>query len=314
MELSVISTMYDEEKGVKLFLEQTVDVLDKSGISYEIIVIDDGSSDGTLSLLKAELVRYPHLRVVELQRNFGQVNALGAGLALANGEWIVMMDGDLQHDPASIPSMFEIARNGFDLVATYRENREETRLRKMITWISNRVNRYLIGVDIRDFGSAFRLFHHSILDYLRDRDGYIRYNTPVLYINAHKTIQIPITQHQRKFGTTKWTLMKFVSFNLDMLSASFRLAYLLIIFSWLGVFTGALLYLTKIFGLVENVEAATAPTSLALSFFQLAMIAFIWREVLVTKQLAAGTPPYVVRQVWSHENLPQGKEKDDLNS
>ena len=119
--------------------------------------VDDGSSDGSLDTLREHVGKIAGLRVVELYKNSGQVAALSAGMSVARGRYVVMMDGDLQHDPADVRRLFDLAREGHDLVATYRRQRQDTLLRRLVTWSGNRINRALTGLPIRDFGSAYRM-------------------------------------------------------------------------------------------------------------------------------------------------------------
>jgi hypothetical protein len=133
-----------------------------------------------------------------------------------------MMDGDLQHDPADIPRFLAERSTGADLIASYRAKREETLQRKAITAIINHLNRALLGIRVRDFGSAFRLIRMEIIQLLKDRTGYVHYNTPELFIKARRYIELPIAQARRKSGSSKWTLLMFVMFNLDILVTAMR--------------------------------------------------------------------------------------------
>src|SRR5882724_2956693 len=178
--LSVVCTVYNEEDAIPELLQRLVLVLSTLDVSSEIVMVDDGSKDRTLVRLQSMIGRSPGLRIVELYRNYGQVAALGAGMSVARGDWMVMLDGDLQHDPQDISRLVAEIANGHDLVATYRDRREETSFRLAVTWLGNRVNRYLTGERIRDFGSAYRLFSARLLDMMTDGFGYVHYNTPAL--------------------------------------------------------------------------------------------------------------------------------------
>jgi dolichol-phosphate mannosyltransferase len=296
--LSIVCAVYNEAPAVSELLRRITDAVSTLDSLYEIVAVDDGSNDTTLATLKEATLSYPYLRVLELYRNYGQVAALGAGMSIAQGQWIVMIDGDLQHDPKDIRRLVAAADNGHDLVATYRERREERFSRLAVTWIGNRINRYLTGVNIRDFGSAYRLFDSCLLDMLTDTAGYVHYNTPALYMNARSWIELPIAQRHRPFGASKWDLLSFISYNLDFLARSRKVTQLLLTLGTIGMVIGGGLYLLSITNVLEDVRAISAPMSIALASLLIVLSAIIWREVMQTQRLARGEPPYLITGIW----------------
>ena len=303
VDISLVSAIYNEAEGVDLLLEKINEVFSKVTQSYEIIIVDDGSSDDSLEKLKKAVDIIPNLKVVELYKNVGQVKALGAGMTVAKGKWIVMMDGDLQHNPEDILQFIEKTKEGYDLVATYREHRVETLQRKFISWLGNRVNRYLTGLKIRDFGSGFRMFNALILENLKDSQGYVHYNTPMLYVGAKKIAQLPITQHKRPFGKTKWNLGMFISYNLDFITVSDKFVRILLYLGFFGFFAGALLYVCKFFQIFNQVNAISAPVSIALTSFLLVIMAIVWREIIVNQRISKGTPPFIINTIHQKEKF-----------
>ena len=304
VDVSIVCAVYNEGHSVDLLLDRLQEVLPPLGLSFELVFVDDGSKDDTLNRLKRHLGTCPGLRVVELSRNFGQVSALSAGLTVAVGRWVVIMDGDLQCDPGDIPILLEASRRGHDLVATYRVRRYEGIRRKVITWVGNRINRYLTGLDILDFGSVFRVIDTRIIDELKDWQGHVHYNTPMLYACAKNVVQLPITQHQRVLGKSKWTFAMFLSYNLDFMTASSRLTELFLGLSFVGILAGFTLYTLKLLHIFENVEAVSAPAYIFLSSLQLALLGVIWREVIQSQKFAKGAPPFVIRAVWWDNEAP----------
>jgi glycosyltransferase involved in cell wall biosynthesis len=302
VDVSVVCAVYNEGRGVDALIERLLAALRPLGQSFEIVVVDDGSADDTLERLKAALASAPELRVAELARNYGQVAAVSAGLTLAQGRWIVTMDGDLQHDPADIPRLLAAARAGADLVATVRTKREEPLKRRAVTWVGNRVNRFLTGLDVKDFGSFFRVVDARIVEGLKDRDGLVHYNTPALYASARRLVQEPITQHRRAFGSTKWTFSMFVSYNLDFVTASPRLTHLLLFTAMGGFVAGMTLYVLKLAGVLHAVEAASAPAIIALGSLQVAILGVIWREVIQAQRFAKGVRPFAIRRIWTEKD------------
>ena len=296
--LSVVCTVYNEEEVIPELVDKLALVLSTLDFSSEIVMVDDGSTDHTLARLKTMIGQAPGLRIVELYRNYGQVAALGAGMSVARGDWIVMLDGDLQHDPQDIRRLVAEIANGHDLVATYRERREETNFRLAVTWLGNRVNRYLTGQRIRDFGSAYRLFSARLLDMMRDGFGYVHYNTPALYINARAGVELPITQFRRRYGASKWDLISLIQYNLDFLIHSKKITQVLLNIGMLGIFIGIGLYISSQVGFAEPARAITAPISIAFTSFLVMLLAVIWREVMQTQRYARGQPPFLIAGVW----------------
>jgi glycosyltransferase involved in cell wall biosynthesis len=296
--LSVVCTVYNEEEVIPELLDKLVLVLSTIDLTSEIVMVDDGSTDRTLARLKSMLAQAPNLRVVELYRNYGQVAALGAGMSVARGDWIVMLDGDLQHDPQDIRRLVAEIANGHDLVATYRERREETHFRLVVTWVGNRVNRYLTGERIRDFGSAYRLFSARLLDMMTDGFGYVHYNTPALYINARSGVELPITQFQRRYGASKWNLISLIQYNLDFFIHSKKLTQVLLNIGVVGILVGIILYVSSLTGFAEPARSITAPISIAFTSFLVMLLAVIWREVMQTQRYARGQPPFLIAGIW----------------
>jgi glycosyltransferase involved in cell wall biosynthesis len=296
--LSVVCTVYNEEEVIPELLDKLALVLSTLECSSEILMVDDGSTDLTLARLKSMIGHAPGLRIVELYRNYGQVAALGAGMSVARGDWIVMLDGDLQHDPQDIRRLVAEIANGHDLVATYRNRREETSFRLAVTWVGNRVNRYLTGERIRDFGSAYRLFSARLLDMMTDGFGYVHYNTPALYINARSGVELPITQFRRRYGASKWNLISLIQYNLDFLIHSKKMTQVLLNIGLLGMATGAILYISSLLGFAEPARAISAPITIAFTSFLVMLLAVIWREVMQTQRFARGQPPFLIAAIW----------------
>jgi glycosyltransferase involved in cell wall biosynthesis len=296
--LTVVCTVYNEEEVIPELIDKLALVLSGLDLSSEIVMVDDGSTDRTLARLKSMVGQVPGLRIVELYRNYGQVAALGAGMSVARGDWIVMLDGDLQHDPQDIRRLVAEIAHGHDLVATYRDRREETNFRLAVTWVGNRVNRYLTGQPIRDFGSAYRLFSARLLDMMTDGFGYVHYNTPALYINARSGVELPITQFRRRYGASKWNLISLIQYNLDFLIHSKKITQVLLTIGVLGMFIGVVLYISSLSGFAEPARAITAPITIAFTSFLVMLLAVIWREVMQTQRYARGQPPFLIAEIW----------------
>lgn len=300
IDLSIVIGVYNEENIVPELLGRLDSVLRTTGLDYEIIIVDDGSNDKTLEILRKHVTTIPYLRAVELYRNVGQVAAISAGMSIARGAWILMMDGDLQHDPADIPRFLAHLDSGADLIASFRERREELFRRKIATKLANGVNRGLLGLHVTDFGSSFRLIRNEIILFLKDRAGYVHYNTPDLYIKAKRIIEIPIIQRRRRSGSSKWTLMMFAMFNLDILVTAMRPVLLALWASIVGLLIGIGLYVLYVTGVTSGVQALTGPVSITLISLIMVMLSVIWREMIRGRQLALGTPHFLISAIYSN--------------
>lgn len=299
-EVSIVCPVFNEKEIVPKLLDLFQQVLSTLDRSYELIMVDDGSQDGTLELLKTSLGIIPDLKIVQLYRNYGQVAAASAGMSIAKGDWIIMLDGDLQHDPSDIARLVAEISNGFDMVATYRSKREETALRLLITFVANRVNRFATGVKVKDFGSGYRLFSARILDMITDARGYVHYNTPALYLYARAIVEIPIVQSRREHGSSKWTFNQFILFNLDFFLHSKKAIQVLLSLGFLGIFIGASMYVLCLLGL-GVAKSISAPITICFTSFLSFLLAVIWREVLQTQRFALGLPDFLIAAIWAQD-------------
>ncbi len=206
--ISVVAPLFNEEECVPGLVRGIADALE--GYSWELILVDDGSTDRTAEVAKGFAAEDDRIRVVRLARNYGQTPALQAGFDHARGDVVVTMDGDLQNDPADIPRLVAKIGEGYDLVAGYRERRQDRLLtRKVPSWIANRIIRWLTGVAIRDNGCSLKAYRRELLDRI------------VLYSDMHRFIpavsagvagahiaEVPVRHHPRRYGASKYGLSR----------------------------------------------------------------------------------------------------------
>jgi dolichol-phosphate mannosyltransferase len=212
-ELSVVAPMYNEAGNILAFVTAVDKVVRAIGVPYEIILVDDGSSDGTWSQIVEQSKHFPTLRGARLARNFGHQGALMAGLSEARGRAVVSMDGDLQHPPELIPELFARWREGYKVVATERADAEDTSLFKRATsrWFYA-VFSQLTGVSMAPGNSDFRLLDASAVQALcemRDVDLFIRGSVTWL---GFRSVTLPYRANKRFSGTTKYSLKKMLRF------------------------------------------------------------------------------------------------------
>ncbi len=222
--LSVVVCVYNEEENIKPLVNQITEAL--KDFDYEIIYVDDGSTDNTLKELRS--IVHDRLIIAELRKNYGQSSALAAGIDLAQGEYIVTMDGDLQNDPSDIPMMLEVAeKEEWDLVAGYRANRKDGMfLRKIPSNIANYIIRQSAGVKIKDYGCTLKVFKKEIA---KDMGlyGELHRFIPVLARLEGATItQVDVKHHARQFGKSKYGINRTFKVVSDLLLMLFFRKYM----------------------------------------------------------------------------------------
>lgn len=229
--LSVVVPLYNEAGCVEeLFrrLKSVLCSLDPSRFAnYEIIFVDDGSTDGTLAALLSSAAIDARVTVVELARNYGQTAALAAGIDHVTGEVIVTLDGDLQHQPEEIPTLLEKLDEGYDIVSGWREVRRDNPLsRRFPSYCANLLARVLTGVSMRDFGSTFKAYRVEVLRRV-ELFGDLHRFIPILASRVGARItEIPITVVERRAGVSKYGLKRTSGVFLDLIFLQFYSRYL----------------------------------------------------------------------------------------
>src|SRR3954463_16605086 len=216
--VSVVAPMFEEEGIVGAFVERVNAALD--GYDYELILVDDGSKDGTAAAMAAAAAENPRVKVVALSRNFGHQPALTAGLDHARGDAVVMLDGDLQDPPEVIPGMLEQWRNGIDVVYAVRQERlGETAFKRTSARWFYRLFRRLTGLNLAEESGDFRLMDRRALDTLLampERNRFLR-GMPVWI--GFPQAAVPFVRHERTTGVTKYPLRRMLRFSFDAITS-----------------------------------------------------------------------------------------------
>lgn len=222
MKLSVVITVFNEEDNVEPLLKQIYDSLD--GIEYEVLMVDDGSTDKTVEhLLKHASSR---VKIVELQKNYGQTAAMAAGIDQASGTYIVTMDGDLQNDPKDIPVMLEkIENENYDVVAGRRLNRQDNSVRKIPSKIANAIIRWASGVHIHDYGCSLKIFKKKIAKNLGLYGELHRFIPILSQLQGAKILEMDVNHHPRIYGKSKYGLGRTLKVASDLLLMTFFQKY-----------------------------------------------------------------------------------------
>jgi glycosyltransferase involved in cell wall biosynthesis len=227
MDLSVVIPIKDERDNLQPLHEQLRRAVDPLYLRYELIFVDDGSTDGSFEVLEQLAARDAKVKVVQLRRNYGQTPALRAGIDCSSGDVIVTMDGDLQNDPADIPVLMDHLRQGYDLVLGWRKDRKDGLWhRKIPSWMANALIRWVTKVTVKDMGCTLRAMRRQAAQEL-SLYGELHRFIPVLAQNSgHRILQIPVRHHPRRFGKTKYNISRSVRVLLDLVTVKFLHSYL----------------------------------------------------------------------------------------
>ena len=224
--VSVVVPLLNEEANVAALVEAVSGALEGEG-PWELVLVDDGSTDQTAPVASAIASRDPRVRLVRLARNYGQTAAMQAGFDHAHGGAVVSMDGDLQNDPRDIPCLVAKLEEGYDLVAGYRQRRQDKVIRRIPSWVANRLIRWLTGVPIRDNGCSLKAYSRELLDRLHLYSDMHRFIPAVAASAAGaRIVEIPVRHHARQFGESKYGFSRIAKVLADLLTikmiSSFR--------------------------------------------------------------------------------------------
>ena len=226
MELSVVIPVYNEEENVEPLFREIKGILTSLGKSYEIIAVDDGSKDGTFPVLSRLHRDESSLKVVRLKRNFGQTAALAAGLAHADGDIVVLMDGDLQNDPADIPALLAKIDEGNDLVAGWRHNRRDSFFnRRLPSMIANRLISWMTTVKLHDYGCTLKAMRKDVAKGLRLYGEMHRFIPAIAYERGAQVAELKVNHRPRTHGTSKYGISRMLRVILDLLTVKFLSSY-----------------------------------------------------------------------------------------
>ncbi len=241
--VSVIAPVFNEKAVIEEFVKRTASAIGplEERYSFEIILVDDGSSDGSLEAMKRILSYEKRLRVIELRRNYGQTAALQAGMDAARGEIFITLDADLQHFPEEIPRFLKKIEEGHEMVCGWRKNRAEGILRRWPSKAANYILRRITRLDIHDFGTTFRAYKADVMKELRLYGEFHRF-IPALVANmGFKISEIPIENIVRPAGKANYGLGRTLVVFLDMILLYFMIYFLdrpMRMFGKLGFYIG----------------------------------------------------------------------------
>jgi glycosyltransferase involved in cell wall biosynthesis len=317
VELSIVIPVYNEKENLPLLhsaIHQSLDSL--PDLTWEVIYVDDGSADASLQALEEIAAGDPgHARIVALRRNFGQTAAIAAGIDHSQGEILVLLDADMQNDPADIPMMLEKMEQGYDVVSGWRLNRQDTFLTRvlpsrMANWLISTVT----GVHLHDYGCTQKAYRREVIT------GFRLYGEMHRFIPAYassvgaRIIEVPVHHHARRFGKAKYGLTRTLKVVLDLFTVKYLISYAnkpIYLFGGAGIFLIVVSAIMLLFLLVRRVAVGipvlSSPFFLMSAMFiilgfQSILMGLIAEMLVRTYHESQSKPTYTIRKVI---NLPK---------
>jgi glycosyltransferase involved in cell wall biosynthesis len=225
-DISVFLPVYDEEPNLRLLHEKLNDALLKLGRTAEIIYVDDGSHDGSLTILRELAAKDVRVRVVALRRNYGQTAAMAAGIDAARGRVLIPMDADLQNDPADIARLLDKLDEGYDVVSGWRKNRQDKLItRKIPSMLANRLISWIGGVPLHDYGCSLKAYRRESLEDVRLYGEMHRFIPIYASWAGARVTEIPVEHHARTMGKSKYGLSRTIKVLFDLMTIKFMASY-----------------------------------------------------------------------------------------
>jgi glycosyltransferase involved in cell wall biosynthesis len=226
VDLSIIVPLYNEEENVDRLYRSIVRAVDPLGISYEMLLVDDGSRDGTFMKAKRLAESDPRLRVIKFRKNYGQTPAMAAGIEHARGKILVTMDGDLQNDPADIPRFIEKIDEGHDIVCGWRHKRQDKLLSRRIpsvaaNWLIGRIT----GVPIKDNGCSLKAYRADIIKAIPLYSDMHRFIPAMTSLAGTSIAEIKVNHHPRRFGVSKYGITRIYKVVVDVLVVKLLISF-----------------------------------------------------------------------------------------
>ncbi len=308
IDISVVVPVFNEEDSLPALVEQLLAAMRPTGESFELVLVNDGSSDGSADVLTRLSCEVPELVCVLLRKNYGQTAAMAAGFDLSCGEIIVSLDGDLQNDPADIPFLVSRLREGFDLVSGWRYERQDAAIRrKFPSKIANRLIGLVTGVRLHDYGCSLKAYRREVLADMRLYGELHRFLPVLANIEGARITEVKVNHRSRQFGKSKYGIDRTFRVLMDLLTVWFMNRFLtrpMYVFGFGGIvaicaslLVSAYLLILKFFG--EDIGSRpllTFSLVLGIAGVQLFCFGLLGELQIRTYHESQGRPIYRIRE------------------
>ena len=217
--LSVVIPVFNEEENLPELLDRLTATLVPLGKTYEIVLVNDGSRDGSLAFLQQASARDPHLVVVDFNRNYGQHAAVFAGFESCRGEVVVTLDADLQNPPEEIPKLVAKVEEGYDVVGSVRVHRRDPLLRRAASRVINRLTAIATGVELSDYGCMLRAYRRPIVKLLASSQEISTFIPVLADLFAGRVTEVPVAHDERRHGASKYSFWKLIRLQFDLMTS-----------------------------------------------------------------------------------------------
>ena len=308
LNLSVVVPLYNEEESLPHLVNQLISALRPAGETFELVLVDDGSSDRTAEVLAQVSSDVPEVVAVLLRKNYGQTAAMAAGFDVAGGEVIVSLDGDLQNDPADIPMLLAKLREGYDLVSGWRHQRQDAALqRKLPSRMANRLIGRVTGVRLHDYGCSLKAYRREVLADMRLYGELHRFLPALAFIEGARITEVKVNHRARQFGSSKYGIDRTFRVLMDLLTVWFMKRFLtrpMYVFGFGGLLAIAasliastyLLVIKVMGGDIANRPLLTLAVVLGLAGIQLFCFGLLGELLIRTYHESQGRPIYRIRE------------------
>ena len=308
LNLSVVVPLYNEEESLPHLVVQLLSALRPTDETFELVLVDDGSSDRTAKVLAEISEEVPEVVAVLLRKNYGQTAAMAAGFDVAGGEVIVSLDGDLQNDPADIPMLLVKLREGYDLVSGWRHQRQDAALqRKLPSRIANRLIGRVTGVRLHDYGCSLKAYRREVLADMRLYGELHRFLPALAFIEGARITEVKVNHRARQFGSSKYGIDRTFRVLMDLLTVWFMKRFLtrpMYVFGFVGLLAIAasliastyLLAIKVMGGDIANRPLLTLAVVLGLAGIQLFCFGLLGELLIRTYHESQDRPIYRIRE------------------
>ena len=308
MTLSVVIPLYNEEESLSMLVAQLLGSLRPLGEPFELVLVDDGSSDRTAELLQELSRSTPELVAVLLRRNYGQTAAMAAGFDASRGDEIVTLDGDLQNDPADIPMILEKLRQGYDLVSGWRHQRQDAAVSRLLpSKLANKLIARVTGVRLHDYGCSLKAYRRELVTDMNLYGELHRFLPALAYIEGARISEVKVNHKARQFGQSKYGIDRTFRVLMDLLTVWFMKRFLtrpMYVFGFGGLIAmfGSLVASTYLLavklmgGDIGNRPLLTLAVVLGLAGIQLFCFGLLGELLIRTYHESQGRPIYRIRE------------------